>query len=151
MALCKVVTAGSPLYFPTLSIVVAPPESDTHTALVGILEWDGSTCPQSFRSVVVEEFAGDLFDYFIRRQMNELWPLEQRLAKLHGLSYGVHEVEVHHGVPSDKRRRVLADGSGVTRQVPSSADVLTFFDFCESNETYLRELAAIFSEMAIGL
>lgn len=153
LALYKFGSDGNPLYFPTLEILVTETQSDSLRVFVGFLEWDGATCPSDPQQVLDELFDGDLVNYGMALNFNELWPAEERLLELHGLSYSLYEIIPHGSASPDRSRiEVLPDG-GLKRESMPEAEfpAESLFRFFSENPRYVARLAELFRSQTIGL
>jgi hypothetical protein len=126
-------------FVPKLQIVANKVDGTEGWIATGIIQWDGVTCPSSPESFF-EALSEGIENYYLRRHLNEAWPLDAQAMPLHGLHYGVVKSIVrNHEVVS---REILTASPDAWAAVTRDAPVTNLNDFLRENSDYVEQFAS---------
>lgn len=86
--LFKLATAGTSGYLPMMEILAYDPVSNSASALIGFVAWDGTPAPKTVAELLGEEFE-DVFEYFVALHAGIAWQSDSTLMAAFRLRYVV--------------------------------------------------------------
>lgn len=124
-------------WVPTFDVAVRLPNGNRSWLARGIIQWDGKTCPASPESFF-NELSNDVEEFYIRRQVNAVWPLDAKAMALHGFTYGVVKMAMRPGI-IEAELMVAPPDSWTT--LNEDVHVTNIRDFVDKNGDYLRSFS----------
>jgi Endonuclease NucS len=149
MGLFKAHTEGSTSYLPSLQVVAEPGPAGEAEGIVGFITWDGETVKGDPREMLDRFFEGELFNYFLMRNFNEVWQVEDDLLAWHGLRCSATEIT---GADEPEMCSLRAE-EGQLHRGPrlEETGAHSIADFLAAHEDYLEQLTCRIRAMSIGL
>jgi hypothetical protein len=149
MGLFKAHTEGSTSYLPSLQVVAEPRPAGEAEGIVGFINWDGETVQRDPREMLDQFFEGDLFNYFLMRNFNEVWQVEDDLLAWHGLNCSAMEIT---GAEEPEMCSLRAeDGRLLRGRRLEETGAHPIADFLAAHQDYLEQLTSQIRNMSIGL
>lgn len=149
MGLFKAHTTGLTSYLPSLQVVAEPGPGREAEGIVGFITWDGETVQGDPREMLDRFFEGDLFNYFLMRNFNEVWQVEDALLAWHGLQFSATEIT---GAEEPEMRSLRAEEGRLLRGPQlEETGAHPIADFFAAHQDYLERLSAQIRNISTGL
>lgn len=149
MGLFKAHAEGSTSYLPSLQVVAEPGPAGEAEGILGFITWDGETVQKDPREMLNQFFEGDLFNYFLMRNFNEVWQVEDDLLAWHGLRCSATEIT---RTEEPKMSSLCAmDGRLVRGPQLEETGARPVADFFAAHQDYLEQLTAQIRNISTGL
>lgn len=149
MGLFKAHTEGSTSYLPSLQVVAEPGPAGEAEGIVGFITWDGETVQEDPREMLDRFFEGELFSYFLMRNFNEVWQVEDDLLAWHGLQCSATEIT------GEEEPEMCSLGAKEGRLLRGprleETGAHSIADFLAAHQDYLEQLTGQIRSISIGL
>jgi hypothetical protein len=149
MGLFKAHAEGSTSYLPSLQVVAEPGPAGEAEGIVGFITWGGETVQGDPREMLDRFFEGELFNYFLMRNFNEVWQVEDDLLAWHGLQCSTTEIM---GADEPELCSLRAEEGRLHRGPRlEGTGAHSIADFLAAHQDYLEQFTGQIKAMSIGL
>ncbi len=149
MGLFKAHATESTAYLPSLQVIPEPDLAGEAEGIVGFITWDGETVREDPQEMLDRFFEGDLFNYFLMRNVNEVWQVEDDLLVWHGLRCSATEIT---GAEEPAMSSLRAEDDRLVRGPRlEETGAHPIADFLAAHQEYLEQLTGQIRSMSIGL
>lgn len=149
MGLFKTHAERSTSYLPSLQVVAEPSPAGEPEGILGLVTWDGETVQEDPQEMVDRFFEGDLFNYFLMRNFNEVWQIEDDLLTWHGLHCSATEIT---GAKEPEMSSLRAEDDRLVRGPRlEETGAHPIADFLTTHQDYLEQLTGQIRSVSIGL
>jgi hypothetical protein len=149
MGLFKAHTEGSTSFLPSLQVVAELGPAGEAEGILGFITWDGETVQEDPQEMLDRFFEGDLFHYFLMRNFNEVWQVEDDLLAWHGLQSSAMEIT---GAEEPEMCSLRAENGRLLRGPRlEETGAHSIADFLAAHQDYLGQLTAQIRNISVGL
>ena len=149
ISLYKFFTTNDDGYLPSLEFVAWDDENKVIHSVIGIIEWDNSIKPDSFKKII-SETCEDINQFLMLRHFGEAWLHDDQLMKMHGFHYTLRRNII--SAEKNDVSRIIIKKSGDTFDFQNNdKEFDSILSFIEMNAEFADELVTSINKVTVEL
>jgi hypothetical protein len=134
-------------YVPIMQLLREDKDGQELSMLIGYLDWDGKTRPDS-PVRIVEDIFGGIWNFFVNCNFGQAWQQDPAVLERHGFQYALIELTFKGGVVIDRQQWSFHRGQ-LKRHPFEGAGLGSIFKFIDENASYVERFLELMDKNVI--